>query len=74
MTTYVTFGQDHVHSINGVTYDKNCVAFFDSDSANEGRRKAFEIFGKKFCFEYWGENFDWNDHSGYYSRGLIEVK
>lgn len=47
MKTFVTFGQTHVHSINGKTFDKDCVAVVSGD-----RDKVFEIFGTKFCFEY----------------------
>ncbi len=56
MRTFVTFGQIHTHSINSKTFDKNCVAVVDGD-----RDKVFELFGKKFSFEYsedsWNE--DW---------------
>jgi len=72
MKTYVTFGQTHVHSINGKTLDKDCVAVITSDSAIEGRKKAFEIFGSKFSFEY-SQN-EWEGESMiYYPRGYINV-
>ena len=69
MTTYVTFGQEHVHSINGKTFDKNCVAVIESDDAVSGRAKAFELFGPKFCFEYYNDMPDMS----YFPRGLVEV-
>jgi len=72
MKTYVTFGQTHVHSINGHTLDKDCVAVITSDSASEGRKKAFELFGRKFSFEYPEEY--WEEESMiYYPRGYINV-
>ena len=70
MTTYVTFGQVHVHSINGKTFDKDCVAVIASESHKEGRRKAFEYFGDKFCFEY----FDQIPNLKYFPRGLLNVE
>lgn len=73
MKTYVTFGFDHVHSVNGRTFDKDCVAVIKSNSAAEGREKAFEIFGKQFCFEYPEDYFDFSSLDRYYPRGLIEI-
>ena len=73
MKTYVTFGQTHTHSINGRTFDKDCVAVIESNSASEGRKKAFDTFGPKFCFEYSEDEFDF-DSMRYFPRGLIEVK
>ncbi|MCR4307484.1 MAG: hypothetical protein NUV80_02910 [Candidatus Berkelbacteria bacterium] len=69
MTTYVTFGQSHAHSIGGKTFDKDCVAVIPSETAKEGREKAFEIFGPKFCFEY----FNRLPTMSYFPRGLIEI-
>lgn len=67
MKTYVTFGQIHIHNINGKTFDKDCVAIVDGD-----RAKVFEIFGQKFCFEYPEAN--WNhDNLVYFPRGYIYV-
>ena len=72
MKTYVTFGQDHTHRVNGKTFDCDCVAVIHCDNAEDGRNKAFEYFGRKFCFEYPEEHFN---HSSmyHYPRGLIEV-
>ena len=72
MKTYVTFGQDHAHRVNGKTFDCDCVAVIDCDSPQEGRRLAFEYFGPKFCFEYPEEQFDLGSMH-YYPRGFIEV-
>ena len=71
MKTYVTFGQDHTHRVNGKTFDCDCVAVINHADDN-GRELAFEIFGRQFCFEYSEERFN---HSSmhYYPRGLIEV-
>lgn len=47
MKTYVTFGQSHRHIINGKVFNKDCVAVVNGD-----RKKVFETFGTKFCWEY----------------------
>ena len=73
MKTYVTFGQDHVHSVGGRIFDKNCVAVIKHEKPEEGRKLAFEFFGPKFCFEYPEEHFDFSSLDKYYPRGLIEV-
>ena len=72
MKTFVTFGFDHAHAINGKTFDKDCVAVIESESAVEGRAKAFEIFGAKFCFEYPEEHWD-EDKMKFFPRGYINV-
>lgn len=70
---YVTFGQTHIHHINGVTYDKDCVACFEASSPASGRQKAFDLFGSKFCYDYHGEQFSFEEMLSYFPRGVIEV-
>lgn len=70
--TFITFGQTHVHSVNGKTFDKDCVAVIECDSWLDGREKAFEFFGPTWCMEYhekeWGvAELEW------YPRGFINV-
>ena len=72
MKTYVTFGFDHTHAVNGKTFDKDCVAVIESESAEAGREKAFEYFGAKFCFEYPEDRFDMASMH-WYPRGFIDV-
>ena len=73
MKTYVTFGQIHNHLIDGKFFDKDCVAVITSGCKHEGRSKAFELFGTKFCFEYPEEHFNLDEKMPLFSRGLIEV-
>jgi len=73
MKTYVTFGQVHVHRVNGITFDADCVALIEGESNKQNREKAFELFGRQFCFEYPEEHFDF-DSLHYFSRGVIKVK
>lgn len=67
MKTYVTFGQEHIHRINGKIFDKDCVAVVNGD-----RDKVFELFGAKFSFEYPEERWK-EDKMKYFPRGYIEV-
>lgn len=70
--TYITFGQDHAHSVAGRTFDKDCVAVINCENMKEGREKAFEYFDGKFCFSYHEDSFN-HDSMKYFPRGLIEV-
>lgn len=47
-TRYFTFGQAHVHSVSGITFDKDCVAKVTSKGPRE---TANEVFGRKWCAE-----------------------
>jgi len=69
MFTFVTFGQEHVHSVNGKTFDKDCVAVLRAPNAGEGRSRAFEVFGTKFCFEYYNKP----PNMEHFPRGVIPV-
>ena len=70
--TYVTFGQDHSHVINGKELDKDTVAVITSESYCTGREKAFKLFGRRFCMEY-PENF-WDSSSlKHFPKGYVEV-
>ena len=72
MKTYVTFGQCHRHVINGVVFDKDCVAVIEGGSPGENREKAFEIFGRQFCFEYPEACWD-KSNIKYFPRGYIKI-
>jgi hypothetical protein len=58
----------HVHSVNGKTFDKDCVAVIEGESAEQCDNLAFGLFGGKF-----------HEHSSrippmeYYPRGFIKV-
>ena len=71
--TYVTFGFSHTHSVNGHTLDHDSVAVIESEGPDEGRAKAFELFGPKFSMEYPEGQFDHSSIEKYYPRGLINV-
>lgn len=71
MKVYITFGQIHVHSVNGKTLDKDCVAAIECDTYEEGRQKAMNEFNAKFHNCY-GEEPSENTMQ-YFPRGIIEV-
>lgn len=48
-TSYFTFGQVHVHSVNGRTFDKDTVVKI---TAENPRDVMFEHFGAKWSMEY----------------------
>lgn len=69
---YVTFGQQHTHSVNGKTFDKDTVAVYEAIDALEGRDKAFEYFGDKFFTDY--HDTQWKEDSLlYFPKGYLEV-
>jgi len=69
--TYVTFGSDHKHTVNGKHINHRCVAVIKCDNAEHGRQLAFEFFSTKFCFEYYEDDFTSN--MKYFPRGFIGV-
>jgi hypothetical protein len=64
---YVSFGQAHVHNINGIIFDKDCIAAVDG-----GREEVFELFGSKFCTTYDEEEIREILHYPF-PRGIIKV-
>lgn len=52
MKIYISFGQEHVHRVNGTTFDCDCLCEIECIDHGEGREKAFEAFGPKFFTSY----------------------
>ena len=71
--TYITFGQVHVHSVEGMTFDKDCVACIIHDEKVNGRDIAFELFSDKWHQSYTQERMS-DGFMKYYPRGIIEVQ
>ena len=68
MKTYVTFGQQHTHRVNGITFDCDCVAVVEGD-----RDRVVELFGLVFCFTYTSKQ--WKpENIKHFPRGYIEVQ
>ena len=70
MKVYVTFGQIHVHSVNGKTFDKDSIASIKCENYADGRRLAFEYFGPQFFTTYRAVD---DEMLSFYPRGIIEV-
>lgn len=70
---YVTFGQGQAHHVGGQVFHPNVVARFDADNSEQGRDKAFELFGRKFCFEY--HDAEWDEYDmKYYPDGYVDIE
>lgn len=69
----VTFGQVHVHSVNGKTFDKDCVAEILAEDMGMARLIAVEHFGDKFCFMHTLEHFKSSGMAAYFPRGIITL-
>lgn len=65
-TSYFTFGQQHVHSVNGFTYDKDVVVKI---TAEDPRAVMFETFGPTWAFQY----DDAPPPMEYFPRGIKEL-
>lgn len=63
-TSYFTFGQAHIHKVDSIIYDKDCVLKI---VANEPRDVMFESFGPKWAFEY-----DEPPDIKYFPRGIFD--
>lgn len=72
MKVYITFGQSHVHSISGKTFDKDCIAVIECKDYKHGRQKAFEYFDGVFhnCYE---KHELTDEMLSFFSRGIIEI-
>ena len=73
MKTYVTFGQVHTHSVNGKTFDKDCVAVIEAKSESAAREIAFEYFGDKWFTTYTDKEQMDRDVADFFPRGYIDV-
>ena len=68
MKSYFTFGQSHVHSVGGTTFDKDCVVEIEAESAEKAREKMFYFFGAKWSFQY-----DKKPDMSFFTRGIIKL-
>lgn len=70
--TYVTFGAGHSHIIDDKQLGPNVVAVIECKDKVDGRDKAFEFFGPKFCFEYHEKELEMCDMS-FFPGGFIYI-
>ena len=68
---YITFGQVHVHSVNGKTFDKDCLAEIEAETNEEAHKIAMEVFNERFHECHNAERL--NGILGYYPRGVIPL-
>ncbi|KKL89405.1 hypothetical protein LCGC14_1915080 [marine sediment metagenome] len=77
MNIYVTFGQIHAHSVNGKTFDKDCVAVINCDNYGQGRRLAVLYFDNEFHQSIAETEFNYKNRDGefmsFFPRGLINA-
>jgi len=55
---FITFGQTHAHSVNGVTFNKDLVAVIRCSDYAEGRKIAHELFDGVFATSYGQEQIE----------------
>ncbi len=65
---YFTFGQVHTHSVNGKTFDKDCVVSIKAGSSDSARRKMFDTFGQK-----WASQYETQPDMRFYPGGIITL-
>ena len=68
MRWYITFGQIHVHNVNGMVFDKDCVGVINGETPEQCDQMAFDLFQGRF-HKYAAEM----PKMKYFPRGLIEV-
>lgn len=51
-TSYFSFGQAHVHKINGIVFDKDIIVKITDEAP---RKRMIELFGLKWSMEYHGK-------------------
>jgi hypothetical protein len=70
--TYVTFGSDHHHNINGLKVDKDCVVVVEGVDSSDARNNVFNVFGKYFSMEH-PEDFFKPESMEYFPRGIFDL-
>jgi len=58
---YFSFGQAHVHRIDGVTLDADCLLMVEDDDAENARQRVWDTIGAKWAMQYSEDrvNFKW---------------
>jgi len=69
-TYYFTFGQDHMHFIDGILYDKDCIVKI---TAQNPRDVMFHVFGVKWGSQYAEKDLT-PEFMKLFRRGIIEYK
>ena len=69
---YITFGQVHVHSVNGKTFDKDCLAEITAKTNAKAHARAMDVF-KGLFHQCMSEN-QLENALPYYPRGVIKLQ
>lgn len=72
MKAYITFGQAHIHKINGKLLDKDCIAVIERKTEQEIMDTIQEYFGITYCTYYIDDKWI-NEYIKYYPKGYIEL-
>lgn len=73
MKLLISFGQIHVHSIGGTTFDKDCLALIEGEDYEDCRKKATEEFKGIFATDYPIEKQDDPNFMKFFPRGVIKL-
>jgi hypothetical protein len=65
-----TFGQQHVHSVGGFTYDHDVVVVIEADDYGKAREIMFESFKDKWSMQYEEDQLDDQRFLEHFPRGL----
>ena len=69
---YITFGQVHVHSVNGKTFDKDSLCEIEATSKREAHELAMDVFGG--VFHQCKNEEELESLLPYYPRGVIKLE
>ena len=69
MKFYISFGQAHVHRINGETLDYDCLAEIEAKDYQAARKQANELFDDKWSALYEESAFNLS----FFPRGIIPI-
>ena len=71
MKIYISFGQSHVHRVNGKTFDKDVLCEIECSDYATGRGLAWNAFGDKFGTSYSEEQLPKIIH--HFPRGVLPL-
>ena len=67
---YFSFGQAHIHFINDVKYDKDCIVKIYATNEHEAQDRMMRAFGEQWSMRYDEKTLDMS----FFPRGIIELK
>ncbi len=70
MKVYISFGQVHVHRVDGATFDCDSICSIECDSIQHGREIAMKVFDGKFMTNYTRDKLQMK----FFPRGIIALE